>query len=140
MKLPELVLNSCPFLLKWKLSLFLSINDTSNYTLDSIPSLPSWRFCTITNYFLPMHLPSIPFYWLFHCSICLFFIFLLKYSWFTMLVSGVQHSDIDHNTFKAFIKYWLYSLCCTLPPVSYLFIHSSLYLLIPYPYLVSPHC
>ena len=35
------------------------------------------------------------------------------------------------------IKFWLYSLCCTMYLCN-IFIHSSLYLIIPYPYPVYP--
>lgn len=45
---------------------------------------------------------------------------------------------IDSNAFKVIIKYWLYSLCCTLHPVSNLFTHFIFYLLIPYPYFATP--
>ena len=34
-----------------------------------------------------------------------------------ILVLGVQHRDsefLDYTPFKVIIKYWLYSLCCTI--------------------------
>lgn len=37
------------------------------------------------------------------------------------------------------MKYWLYSLCCKYILVAIYFTHSSLYLLIPQPYLVPPY-
>ena len=48
---------------------------------------------------------------------------------------------VGYTSFKVFVKYWLYSLCCTIHPYSLLsylllyYIYGSLYLLIPYSYL-----
>ena len=67
----------------------------------------------------------------------LVYFFLLKYSCYTILyVIGVQYSDSQH--FIVTIKYWVYSLCCTIYAFAY-FIPSSLYILIHYPYTNPPH-
>ena len=42
-----------------------------------------------------------------------------------------------HIPLIVIIKYWIHSLCCTIYPCS-LFMHNSLYLLIPCPYSASP--
>jgi len=60
-------------------------------------------------------------------KVCIYlYIFLLRYNWFIILVSCVQYRlfkiFIDYTSF-ILIKYWLYSLCCTIYPCNLLILY-----------------
>ena len=53
-----------------------------------------------------------------------FFFFNLKCSWYTIEVTGVQHSNsqfLSYTPFIVILKYWVYSLCCAIYSCSFLY-------------------
>ena len=57
-----------------------------------------------------------------------------------MLVWGIQHSDLIfvYNPYKGIIKYWLNSCAVYHIIVTFYFVPSSLYCLIPFTFLATP--
>ena len=53
------------------------------------------------------------------------------------IFSKILYNFKSYFSFTVTTKYWLYSLCCTIHPLGYL-IPSSLYLLLPHPYITPP--
>ena len=65
----------------------------------------------------------------------------LKYSWFTILVYSMIQYFIKYSAFKVITKYDYISLCCTIYTWDLRIVvgSSGLHLLIPHPFLASPH-
>ena len=69
--------------------------------------------------------------------------FSLMYSWCTVLYKLQVYSIVIHSFWRLYsimvmITCCLYSLCYTVHHYSFFYICSSLYFLIPYPYLTAP--